>query len=187
LLPYDNVLDEDELVTELRVPVASAGEGSAYRKLKRKVGDYAMVGAAARLALDDGVVSEASVALTAVDITNVAVPEAGEHLVGERPSGERFRDAGEMAAEAANPETDEHGSARYKSNMTRVLTQHALADALERASHGRAAADGGTADARTTDGGTTDRSTATSGATDGSTTDGGSIDDGTHRDCAGGE
>jgi carbon-monoxide dehydrogenase medium subunit len=133
LLPYDNTLGEEELITAVRVPVSGDDEGSAYHKLKRKVGDYAMAGVAARVELDGSVIADASVALTAVDITNVAVPDAAEALVGEVPSGGAFKTAGEAAAEQANPETDEHGSAAYKRNMVRVLTQRALADAVERA------------------------------------------------------
>jgi carbon-monoxide dehydrogenase medium subunit len=133
-LPYDNALEETELVTELRLPVPGENEGSAYHKLKRKVGDYAMVAVAARLSLDDdGVVDDAAVALTAVDITNVLAPDAADVLVGESPSPALFKEAGEAAAEGSNPESDEHGSADYKRNMVRVLTQRALNDALERA------------------------------------------------------
>ncbi len=144
LFPYENSLEETEMITEVRVPTSGDDEGSAYHKLKRKVGDYAMVGVAARVALDGGLVADATVALTAVDITNVAVPEAGEHLVGERPSGELLREAGEIAAENANPESDEHGGAAYKRNMVRVLTQRALADATERAANDGPATNYGT-------------------------------------------
>ena len=144
LLPYDNTLEEQELVTDVRVPASGDDEGSSYHKLKRKVGDYAMVGVAARVVLDGGHITDATVALTAVDITNVSVPAAGDHLTGERPSGELFREAGDVAAEHANPESDEHGSAEYKRNMVRVLTQRALADATERASEDGPAADYGT-------------------------------------------
>jgi carbon-monoxide dehydrogenase medium subunit len=133
LLPYDNTLGEDELITELRVPTSPSDEGSAYHKLKRKVGDYAMAGVAARVRLDGGTIEDASVALTAVDITNVAVPDAADALAGEVPTNDLLREAGDLAAEQANPESDEHGSAAYKENMVRVLTQRALADAVERA------------------------------------------------------
>jgi len=133
LLPYDNSLGDAEIVTELRVPASGGDEGSAYHKLKRKVGDYAMVGVAARVQLDGDEIADASLALTAVDITNVAVPDAADHLEGETPSGELFERAGELAAERSNPESDEHGSADYKENMVRVLAQRALADATERA------------------------------------------------------
>ncbi|HZD44000.1 MAG TPA: xanthine dehydrogenase family protein subunit M [Methanomicrobiales archaeon] len=133
LFPYENTLEETELATELRVPVPPDNEGSAYHKLKRKVGDYAMVGAGARVQLDDGVITDATVALTAVDITNVSVPDAAEALEDESPSADLFKRAGELAAEASNPDADEHGSVEYKENMVRVLTQRALADATERA------------------------------------------------------
>lgn len=134
LLPYDNSLAEDELVTEVRVPTAVDREGSAYRKLKRKVGDYAMVGVAARVVLDaDGRIETAGIGLTAVDITNARSPAAESVLEGESPSASVLKEAGEAAADEANPETDEHGGVGYKENMVRVLTQRAVADALERA------------------------------------------------------
>ncbi len=143
LLPYDNALDESEFITEIRVPASGDAEGSAYHKLKRKVGDFAMVGAAARVALEDGTIADAGVALTSVDITNVAVPEAADHLTGEVPSAELFERAGELAAEQSSPESDEHGDAAYKEHMASVLTQRALADATERAQGGPASAAGG--------------------------------------------
>ena len=134
LLPYDNTLEEDELITELRVPVPGDREGSAYHKLKRKVGDYAMVGVAARVELaDDGTVADAGVGMTAVDITNARSAGAEETLVGTEPTPEVFREAGEAAREDANPESDEHGSAEYKRQMVNALTQRALADAVARA------------------------------------------------------
>lgn len=144
LLPYDNMLEENELITEVRVPTSGEDEGSAYHKLKRKVGDYAMAGAAARVVLDGGLIADATVALTAVDITNISVPDVTAHLAGERPSGELFKEASEIAAEHANPESDEHGSAEYKRSMVRVLTQRALADATERADNDGPAANYGT-------------------------------------------
>ena len=144
LFPYETDVRDDELVTELRVPESPDEEGSAYHKLKRKVGDYAMVGVAARLVVEGDTITDATVALTAVDITNVAVPEAGEHLVDETPSGDLFREAGEVAAEHSNPESDEHGSAAYKENMVRVLVQRALADAHDRATGSGPAASYGT-------------------------------------------
>jgi carbon-monoxide dehydrogenase medium subunit len=133
LLPYDTSLMEEELITEARVPTPEPGEGSAYHKLKRKTGDYAMVGVAARLVLDDGVIEEAGIGMTAVDITNARAADAEDHLEGERPSADLFETAGELAAEASNPESDEHGDAAYKERMVDVLTQRALGDAAERA------------------------------------------------------
>jgi len=134
LLPYDTTLGEEELITEARVPTPTEREGSAYHKLKRKTGDYAMAGVAARLRFDDdGRIESAGIAMTAVDITNARAAEAEAALEGERPSPELFEEAGELAAEASNPESDEHGDAAYKERMVDVLAQRALGDAAERA------------------------------------------------------
>jgi len=134
LLPYDTTLGEDELITEVRVPTPAPDEGSAYHKLKRKTGDYAMAGVAARLIFDDdGRIGTAGIGMTAVDITNARATDAEERLEGERPSADLFETAGELAAEQSNPESDEHGGAEYKERMVNVLTQRALGDAAERA------------------------------------------------------
>ena len=134
LLPYDTSLGENELITEARVPTPEEREGSAYHKLKRKTGDYAMAGVAARLILDeDGSIETAGIGMTAVDITNARAADAEEHLEGERPSADLFEAAGELAADQSNPESDEHGDASYKERMVEVLTQRALGDAAERA------------------------------------------------------
>jgi len=134
LLPYDTTLGEQELITEIRVPAPGPNEGSAYHKLKRKTGDYAMAGVGARLVFDDdGVIESAGIGMTAVDITNARATDAEEHLEGERPSPDLFAKAGELAAEQSNPESDEHGGADYKERMVDVLAQRALSDAAERA------------------------------------------------------
>ncbi|WP_121820127.1 FAD binding domain-containing protein [Halostella salina] len=134
LLPYDTTLSEDELITEVRVPTPEPNEGSAYHKLKRKTGDYAMAGVGARLVMDDdGVIETAGIGMTAVDITNARATDAEDLLEGERPSADLFEEAGELASEQSNPESDEHGGAAYKERMVNVLTQRALGDAAERA------------------------------------------------------
>ncbi|WP_135821683.1 FAD binding domain-containing protein [Halostella litorea] len=134
LLPYDTTLEPEELITEVRVPTPEPNEGSAYHKLKRKTGDYAMAGVAARLVFDDdGRIETAGIGMTAVDITNARATDAEERLEGERPSADLFEAAGELAAEQSNPESDEHGGAAYKERMVNVLTQRALGDAAERA------------------------------------------------------
>jgi len=134
VLPYDTSLEEGELVTEVRVEAAAEGEGSAYEKLKRKVGDYAMVGVAARVVLgDDDAIERAGIGLTSVGITNLRSESAADVLEGEVPDAELLRRAGEAASGDAEPQSDEHGDAEYKENMVRVLTQRALVTALDRA------------------------------------------------------
>ena len=61
---YVTALDPGEIVTAIRIPLPPTGHGSAYEKLKRKIGDYATAAAAVVLTLDRGVVATCSIGLT---------------------------------------------------------------------------------------------------------------------------
>jgi aerobic carbon-monoxide dehydrogenase medium subunit len=134
---FTNSLQPDEMVTEVHIPIPASRSGGAYQKLERKVGDYATVAVAAHLELgDDGSISRAGVALTAVVPRNTKVTAAESVLVGNRPSDELFAEAGELAARASEPRDDVRGSAVWKRNVVRVFTRRALAAAAEQAQHG---------------------------------------------------
>src|SRR5262245_54559308 len=88
---FTNALEDDEMVTEVRVHVPPARSGGSYLKLERKVGDYATVAVAAHLELaDDGTIGRAGVALTSVAPSNLKVRDAETALVGHAPSDELF-------------------------------------------------------------------------------------------------
>jgi carbon-monoxide dehydrogenase medium subunit len=131
---FTNSLADDEMVTEVRVPVPAGPSGGNYQKLERKVGDYATVGVAAHLELGpDGTIARAGVALTAVNPINTKITAAEDLLVGSQPSDELFAAAGDAAAEASEPRDDVRGTAEWKRNVVRVFTRRALADALAQA------------------------------------------------------
>jgi aerobic carbon-monoxide dehydrogenase medium subunit len=131
--PYRTAVAEDELVVEIRVPVAP-GQGSAYAKVNRRVGDWAIGAAGVALTLRDGLVADASVALVAVGGDLTCAP-AREAVVGHRPRAERFVQAGRAASEACEPVADQRGSAEYKRHIAGVLCEHALATAAARAAN----------------------------------------------------
>lgn len=129
---FTNALEPDEMVTEVRVPVSSGPAGGTYLKLERKIGDYATVGVATHLELDDGGrIANAGIALTSVAPTNLKAVEAEQVLVGETPSEELFEEAAQAAARACDPETDVRGPAEYKRDVVRVYTRRGLNQALQ--------------------------------------------------------
>ena len=131
---FTNSLNDDEMVTAVRIPVPSGPSGGSYQKLERKVGDYATVGVAAHLELAaDGTISAAGVAMTSVAPINRKATEAEALLVGNAPSAELFAEAGEAAAAAAEPRDDVRGSARWKRQVVAAFTGRALAAAAEQA------------------------------------------------------
>jgi carbon-monoxide dehydrogenase medium subunit len=129
--PYRTAVGEDEMLVEIRVPL-DAVSGSAYEKVDRRVGDWAVVAAGACVVLADGTIERAGIALAAVG-ADVVCAEAEQTLIGRPPSAELFEAAGRAAAAACSPVSDQRGSAEYKRHVAAVLTRRALTRAAARA------------------------------------------------------
>jgi carbon-monoxide dehydrogenase medium subunit len=129
--PYLTAVEPAEMLVEIRVPLRP-GSGSAYEKVDRRVGDWAVVAAGAAVELAGGTIARAGIALAAVggDITSAA---AEASLVGETPSEALFARAAALAAEACDPVSDQRGSAEYKRHVAGVLTERVLRRATARA------------------------------------------------------
>lgn len=131
---FTTALAPDELLVELRVPRPQPRAGSAYLKLERKVGDYAIAGVAAALTLDgDGRVAAAGIGLTNLGPMPIRARDAEAALVGQTPDEAAIRAAAELAAAAAEPLDDQRGSAHYKRAVARTLAGRAIRQALARA------------------------------------------------------
>ncbi|MEU3275465.1 xanthine dehydrogenase family protein subunit M [Saccharomonospora sp. NPDC006951] len=128
--PYQTVLEPDELLIELRVPIRSSA--SAYRKVERRAGDWAVAAAGAVLRVNDGAVEEAGIGLTALGARNFHAREAEEFLIEGPATDERFAEAARIAAEHCNPFTDQRGPVEYKRHLAATLTERALRTARGR-------------------------------------------------------
>ena len=134
--PFTTALRPDEVLTEIRIPLA-AHSGGAYNKLERKVGDFATVAVAVQVTLDGGKVSKAGIGLTSVSDRNLKATAAEKSLAGKEPNDEAIAAAAKLAAEAAEPKSDVRGSAEYKKDIVRVFVQRGLKTAVTRAREGR--------------------------------------------------
>jgi aerobic carbon-monoxide dehydrogenase medium subunit len=138
--PFVTSLAPTEIITEVRVPDPGPVADGTYLKLERKVGDFATVGVAVHLAMADGKVGRAGIALTAVGPTNLRATAAEEALAGSELTDEAIAEAARLAAEAAQPHSDTRGSADYKRTVVRVFTERALRAVAERLGAGAAGA-----------------------------------------------
>jgi carbon-monoxide dehydrogenase medium subunit len=129
--PYETAVGDGEMLIEIRVPLRP-DSGSAYEKVERRVGDWAVAAAGVSVTLAGGAIERAGIALAAVgsDVTSTGAEEA---LAGKPPSDELFAQAAALAAEDCSPATDQRGSAEYKRHAAEVLKQRALRRALARA------------------------------------------------------
>ena len=134
--PLMTALEQNEILTELRIPVNGGKSGAAYKKLERKVGDYAIAGAAAALQFDGDYCSSAGIALTNVGPTPIRATEAQNALIGTSVSSDDIDKAAELAAAASQPVGDHRGSEEYKRAVVKVLTARAVQTAKDRAEGG---------------------------------------------------
>ena len=129
--PYETAVGEAEMLTEVRVPLQD-GAGSAYEKVERRVGDWAVAASAAAVRIEGGSIAQAGIALTAVG-SAVTSDRAQEALAGQAPGEEAFAAAADLAAEDCSPTSDQRGSEEYKRHLARELTLRALRTATARA------------------------------------------------------
>jgi aerobic carbon-monoxide dehydrogenase medium subunit len=132
--PYETACEQHELITEIRFPIRPR-TGSAYEKVERRVGDWAVGAAGAALWMgEDGTIADATIGLTALGLEGLATEAAGV-LIGERPSEDLFAEAADLARAASAPIEDQRGPVDYKRHLAEELTRRVLARALDRAAH----------------------------------------------------
>ena len=131
--PYETAVGQNELMSELRFPIRPRSS-SAYEKVERRVGDWAVAAAGAAVSLAaDGTIEESSVGLTAVGLDGT-VAGIGDLLGGRRPDEDLFAEAGRIAAAACEPVADQRGGIDYKRHLADELTRRVLRRACARAS-----------------------------------------------------
>lgn len=129
--PYETVLAKGELLVEIRVLLRQSV--SAYVKVDRRAGDWAVGAAGAVLTVVDGLVTEAGIGLTALGAPRFVAEEAESFLTGGPPTPARLAEAGRIAARHCRPTADQRGPVDYKRHLAGELVTRALRMAMGRA------------------------------------------------------
>jgi len=130
--PYETVVGPGELLVELRVPVRTGGS-SAFLKVSRRAGDWAVGAVGAAVWLDGDVITEVGIGLSALGARNFVAVEAEDFLRGRSVSADVLGEAGRIAAEHCDPPVDQRGPADYKRHLAATLVTRALQLACRRA------------------------------------------------------
>jgi len=131
---YWTALEETDILTEITVKAFPQGAGYAYKKLKRKTGDWATAACAVVVALSGGSVSHIRITLTNLGPTALRAHDAESVLMGQSVNDDLIRQAAAKAMEICDPAEDLRGDAEYKTAMAGQMVQRAINEALAKAS-----------------------------------------------------
>jgi aerobic carbon-monoxide dehydrogenase medium subunit len=127
-------LEPGEILTGVRVPMLSGRTGSAYVKIRNKASHYALVGAAVVLQMgEDGICSNAAIAITGAAATPFRLERAENALRGTRLEPGDINNAAGMVGEVdVNWMSDLFGSEEYRKHLAGVVTSRAIEEARGR-------------------------------------------------------
>ncbi|HTV27162.1 MAG TPA: xanthine dehydrogenase family protein subunit M [Xanthobacteraceae bacterium] len=130
-------LEHDEMLTEVELPPAPPRSGTSFMEVARRRGDFALVGVACTVQLDEAERCVAArIALCNAADTPILAEDAGASLAGERISSSKIDQASDLIQRAIDPGGNVHASKEFQRHLAGVLTRRALATASERARRG---------------------------------------------------
>ena len=122
-------LREDELLTEVRLPLLPADTHAGFAEFSRRAGDYAIAMAVATFRIKDGKITEPRFAVGGAEAAPRRMIEAERALNGQKPSPGAFQAVAQAAAKALDPLDDENVSAGYRRDIARAMVCRALEQA----------------------------------------------------------
>ena len=122
-------LAEDELLTEVRLPLPPADTRFGFYEFNRRAGDFALAMALVAFRVRDGAISEPRVAVGGVEPQPRRLAQAERMLTGRPPDPAAFEAAAAAAAAAVDPSDDAVTSAGYRRDLVRTVTRRALEQA----------------------------------------------------------
>ena len=132
---FTSVLEPDELLLEANFPAVPERTGCALVEVARRPHDFALVGVAAVVTLDQGDrCQRARLVFFSVGDGPVIAHQAADLLRGQELTSKSMRAAAETAAKLdIDPGSDIHASAEYRRHLAGVLAYRALEKAFKRA------------------------------------------------------
>jgi carbon-monoxide dehydrogenase medium subunit len=122
-------LAEDELLTEVRLPLLPADTRFGFQEFACRAGDFALGMALVTYRVDGQKIVEPRIGVGGAEATARRSPEAETAWAGKVPGPDAFRAAAEAAAMAINPLEDHNTNADYRRDLVRALTRRALESA----------------------------------------------------------
>ena len=122
-------LRDDELLSEVRLPIQQPDTHLGFAEFSRRAGDYAIAMAIGGYRLKGGMMTEIRIAVGGAEGAPRRMPAAEHLLIGRPPNAGTFQAAAHAAIKAIDPLDDENVSADYRRSVVRAMVCRALESA----------------------------------------------------------
>lgn len=123
---FSTALEEGEIITEIQVPVPIAGTKMTYQKFMQPASRFAIVGCAAMAKVENGVVSDVTVAFTGVSDGPFRDGNVEAAISGKAATAENIASAAAQAASDVSLNADHYADEDYRQHLARVYAKRAL-------------------------------------------------------------
>jgi carbon-monoxide dehydrogenase medium subunit len=132
--PMTTAIEPTEILTEIRVPVASRRYGSAYLALPQQASGFAVVGVAVWLRVGpNSRCEDIGVGVTGLSEKPFRARTVEERLRSNKLSPKLIEESSAQVTEGREPLEDLHASAKFRTHLAQVYTSRALQEAMKRA------------------------------------------------------
>jgi carbon-monoxide dehydrogenase medium subunit len=122
-------LEEDDLLTEVRLPLLGIGNVVGFSEFSRRVGDFALVMIVVVVEVREGTVTEARIGAGGVSDVPLRLSSAEAVLRGRTWNSSVWAEAAEAGRAEVEPFEDIHGSVEYRRDLVGALIQRACQQA----------------------------------------------------------
>ena len=131
---YTTALNANEILTEIRIPIPTAGTGTAYVKMPHPASGYVVVSAAAVITRQaSGTCTASRLALGGLGSGPIRAIATELDLQGKPLTTQMITAAAAKAADETDPVEDSYAGAEYKRHVATVYARKAIEAAVERA------------------------------------------------------
>jgi CO/xanthine dehydrogenase FAD-binding subunit len=129
---FETAARGDELLTEIRIPLAAGARRWGFEEVSQRQGDFALVAVAATFNIDGGACARSRLAYAGIADRAIRLAPAEAALDGKAPDAATFAAVAAAAAAAVEPREDIHADGAYRRDLVRTLTRRALEAAARR-------------------------------------------------------
>jgi aerobic carbon-monoxide dehydrogenase medium subunit len=128
---YETAARPDEMLMEVRVPVAPKGQTFGFREVSMRKGDYAWTVVATLLTVQAGKITHAAICAAGIASKAMRLTAVEQSVIGQAATQATFDKAGQLAFDTVQPTGDVATSAEYRRDLLRTLVSRTLADAAK--------------------------------------------------------